>query len=117
MLTSHLHLVPRLGMSGIVSLFPVVRPWYGQDNLNVCVCVCVCVSVCVSVYDVNFACPVALFLSLCLQTHTLQGTHECCKRCVAVNSPHLMSDPSVGLSFMKRTEVRNKREPHSLVFG
>ena len=117
MLTSHLQLVPRFGMSGIVPIFPVFRPWYGQDNLHEYVCVCVCVSVCVSVYDVNFACPVALFLSLCLQTHTLQGTHECCKRCVVVNSPHLIFDLSVGLSFMKRTEVRNKREPLGLVFG
>jgi len=34
MLTSHLHLVPRLGMSGIVPVFPIFPPCYGQDNTH-----------------------------------------------------------------------------------
>jgi hypothetical protein len=70
MLTSHLHLVPRLGMSGIVPLFPVFPPWYGQDSLHMCACVCV-----VCVCDVNFTCPVPLSLSIYTHTHTHTHIH------------------------------------------
>jgi len=34
-----------------------------------------------------------------------------------VNSPDLIFDPLVGLSFMKSMEVRSKREPEGLEFG